>query len=367
MAKYRRDFRGGSAIVGADLDYSPGNRVEDEILPTMTPSGVFDSYTVGQRQYDYDVTFKGVSPYVQLDVAPVARLHLSAGVRFDQLGYDYQNKLTVLDTGAHRRPASTSLDYSHVSPKLGVTYDLTPAVNLFAAYRHGFRVPSEDQLFVQGSATNSVGLHPVKANSFEAGFRTTGARVSFEASVYSMDITDDIVYFYNTTTFTSEVSNAGQTRHQGVEAGLKVAVTKAWRLETAYSYVRNKYLQWVTATGSDFSGNEMEAGPRHIANTRLTFAPTPRSAYSVEWAHVGWYFTDPDNLHRYDGYDVMNLEVATSIVRGVSLVGRLSNVTDARYSVATSFNPFVPVDQQDRYTPGLPRTVYLGLQYGWAR
>jgi hypothetical protein len=56
-----------------------------------------------------------------------------------------------------------------------------------------------------------------------------------------------------------------------------------------------------------------------------------------------------------------------TVLSGVALVGRLSNVTDARYSVATTFNPFVPVDQQDRYTPGPPRTLYLGLQYGWAR
>jgi len=275
MTKYRRNFAHGNTIFGADFDYSPGDNVEDEIIPTTTPSFVFNSYTVGQRQYQYDVTFKGISPYAQLELVPVPALHLSAGVRFDQLGYDYTNSLAVLDTGAHRRPASTSVSYSHVSPKLGVTYDVMPWLNLFAAYRHGFRVPSEEQLFVQGSASNSVGLHPVKANSYEAGFRTSGSTVSLEASAYSMDVTDDIVYFYNTATFTSEVSNAGRTRHRGIEAGIKYNPSKQWRIESAYAYVRNRYLQWVTATGSDFSGNEMEAGPRHIANSRVTCAPVP--------------------------------------------------------------------------------------------
>jgi outer membrane receptor protein involved in Fe transport len=353
--------------VGADLDYSPGSRIEDEIVPTQTPAGVFDSYTVGQRQYDYDVTFRGVSPYAQVDYAPAPRLHLSAGVRFDAFGYKYDNNLGVVDTGAHRRPPSTSVSYGHVSPKLGVTYDVSPSLNVFAAYRHGFRAPSEDQLFVQGSATNSVGLSPVKANSFEAGVRVSGDRVAFEASAYSMDVTDDIVYFFNTSTFTSEVSNAGRTRHQGVEAGLKVAFARQWRFESAYTYVRNRYLEWVTSTGSDFGGNEMEAGPRQIANTRLTFEPVSHSAITAEWAYVGWYFTDPDNLHRYDGYHVINLEATSPTFSGVSLVARVSNLADVRYSVTTSFNPFVPPAEQDRYTPGLPRTLYVGLQYGWAR
>ncbi|HEY7192801.1 MAG TPA: TonB-dependent receptor [Gemmatimonadales bacterium] len=366
MTKYRRDFTGGSAIVGADFDYSPGKNVEDQILPTQTPSGVFDSYTVGERQYDYGVTFYGGSPYAQVDYT-VARLHLSGGLRYDALGYSYDNNLSVVDTGAHRRPASTSVSYGHLSPKVGVTFDLSPSVNLFAAYRHGFRVPSEEQLFVQGSATNSVGLQPVKANSFEAGLRVTSERVAFEASAYSMDVTDDIVYFYNSTTFTSEVSNAGKTRHRGVEAGIKVAVARQWRFETAYAYVQNRYLQWITATGSDFSGNEMEAGPHNIANTRLTFTPRERSAFTAEWANVGWYFTDPENQHRYDGYDVFNLEATTPVYRGVSVVARLANITDERYSVASSFNPFLAPADQARYTPAPARTLYLGLQYGWAR
>jgi outer membrane receptor protein involved in Fe transport len=368
MTKYRRAFGWGNAIFGADFDYSPGDNVEDQIIPTTTASYVFNSYTTGQRQYDYNVTFKGASPYAQVEVALVTGLHLSAGLRFDQLGYAYDNLLSVLDTGAHRRPASTSVWYSHLSPKVGITYDLTSAVNVYASYRNGFRVPSEEQLFVQGSASNSVGLQPVKANSFEAGVRArAGTRVSLEASAYTMDITDDIVDFYNTATFTSEVSNAGKTRHRGVEAGMKVALSEQLRLEGAYAYVRSRYVQWVTATGTDYSGNQMEAAPRHIGNARLVYAPAPRSEFSLEWDHVGWYYEDPENLHKYNGYDVLNLQGTTPAAHGFALVGRLSNLTNTRYAVTASYNPFVPADQRDRFTPGMPRTIYLGLQYRGGR
>jgi outer membrane receptor protein involved in Fe transport len=368
MTKYRRDFSRGNLIVGVDADYSPGDRVIDQVIPTTSPNYAFTSMTIGTRQYDYDVTFKGLSPYAQIELAPIPALHLSAGLRFDQLGYSYDNKLSVVDTGSHRRPASTSVSYSHVSPKLGITYDISSSVNVFASYRHGFRVPSEDQLFVQGSSINSVGLEPVRANSFEAGLRTrVGDRVSLQASAYTMDITDDIVSFYNTASFTQEVSNAGRTRHRGVEVGVYASLTDRLRFETAYSYVRNKYLTWVTATGTDYSGNEQEAGPRHIANTRLTYDIHPGSAVSAEWSHVGGYFTDPENLHSYDGYDVFNLEATTPSFHGLSIVGRLANVTNKRYAVTASYNPFAPAGQQDRYTPGMPRTFYLGLQYRGGR
>ncbi len=364
MGKYRRDFARGNAVVGADIDYSPGNRVIDEIFPSSTPSFVFASMTRGARQYDYDVTFKGISPYAQLELAPVPALHLSAGLRFDALGYDYQSRLAPLDTGSHRRPASTSVSYSHLSPKLGVTYDLSPSFNVFASYRHGFRVPSEDQLFVQGSNENSVGLEPVRANSYEAGLRArNGDRLAVEASVYTMDVTDDIVYFFNTASFTSEVSNAGRTRHRGIELSVNAALTSRLRFESAYTYVQNDYLKWITATGTDYSGNQQEAGPRHFANTRLSYALAPGSALAAEWSRVGGYFTDPENQHRYEGYNLLNLEATSPSLRGFAVVARVANVTDQRYAVSVSFNPFVPEGQQERFTPGMPRTFYLGLQY----
>jgi len=371
LGKYRRSFRPADAslIVGVDVDYSPGERVEDEIIPSTSPSFVFNSYTVGERQYDYDVTFRGVSPYLQGEITPTRGLHLTGGLRFDFVGYDYTTRLPPLQTGPHRRPASTSVSYRHASPKLGLVYEVNDRVTLFASYRDGFRVPSEDQLFKQGSASNTVGLEPVRAASFEGGLRIQGARWSIEGSAYTMRVTNDILSFFNTTDFTSETSNAGRTRHWGVELGVAVVPVRGLELASGYTYARHRYLQWVTATGSDFSGNEMESGPRHIANSRVTYRPPALggAAFTAEWAHVGGYFTDPDNAHTYEGYDLLHLYFNTPVYRGIGLVGRLNNVTDAIYAVTASFNPFVPPGQQERFTPGLPRTLFVGLQYNWAR
>jgi outer membrane receptor protein involved in Fe transport len=134
--------------------------------------------------------------------------------------------------------------------------------------------------------------------------------------------------------------------------------------EAAYGYNRHRYLQWVTAIGTDYSGNEMEAGPRHLVNGRLTYRPNAwaHATLTGEWVHVGEYFTDPENRHVYGGYDVVNLFGSAPIVSGVELVARVNNLTDATYASTASFNPFVPVDLQDRFTPALPRSLFLGLQ-----
>ena len=73
---------------------------------------------------------------------------------------------------SNRRPGSTDVSFDRVSPKLGATWELAPNANLFASYREAFRAPAESQLFRQGAAESTVDLKPVRAQSWEAGFRT---------------------------------------------------------------------------------------------------------------------------------------------------------------------------------------------------
>jgi outer membrane receptor protein involved in Fe transport len=349
-----------------DFDYSPGKRTIDEILPQTTGS-IFSSYTVGARQYDYDVTFHGISPYLQASSNPIARLHLSGGIRYDHLGYDYETHLPLLETGSHRRPASTDVTFDHVTPNIGATWEFNSSRSLFLSYRNGFRVPSEDQLFVQGSSSNSVGLSPVRAKSYEGGLRFGVASwLRTEASIYRMDISDDILSFFNTTDFTSETSNAGRSRHWGVELGADARIASL-RLEGSYSYNRHRYIEWVTATAVDYSGKEMESGPRHLANLRASIAPPGwrEASLTAEWVHVGRYFTDPENEHTYAGYDLLNAYGTAPATGGVELVLRVNNIADVRYANTASFNPFVPPDQGERFTPGLPRTFFIGLSRAW--
>ena len=142
LAKYRVDFRPMRARVigGVDVDYSPGGRFERAISATKD-GAIYTAYTEGSPTYDYDVAFKGVSPYIHAEVSPLPRLRVTGGLRVDRFGYDYDDALGVLTTGRHRRPADERVTFSHVSPKLGATYVFGPAAAAFASYRHGFPGP----------------------------------------------------------------------------------------------------------------------------------------------------------------------------------------------------------------------------------
>jgi outer membrane receptor protein involved in Fe transport len=376
LAKYRRDFAPLRArvIVGADADYSPGSFTADRAVLTTSGAGaarVYEDYTPGARQYDYDVTYASVSPYLHAELSPLSKLRLDAGLRYDASSYDYETNLAASDTGAHRVPGSTTRRYSRLSPKVGATLELTPAVNVYASYRAGFRAPSQGQLFQQNSAASTVDLKPVRAASYEAGVRgQVGRRLVYGVAAYSMAIEDDIITFV-TPENRRVATNAGETRHRGVEASAGAALLPALRLDLAYSVSSQRYERWTpqaargTTPAVDYSGKLIEQAPRDLANALVTWSPKPLRGgrLGAEWTHAGRYAMDPANTRFYGGYEVVNLHANTFVTPAVELFARVINLADRNYAELAAYDAF----QREQYTPGSPRTVYAGARYSWSR
>jgi len=366
LARVRHDLPGLRArlIGGVDADYSPGSRTENRIAPTRI-DGVFSSYTVGDLVYDYDVTFESVSPYFQADLRPLGALHVTAGLRYDYMAYDYGTRLAPTTTGRWRRPENAVRSYSHLSPKLGASYDFGPSVNLYGNYNRGFRAPSEGQLFRQGPALNSIDLDPVTANSYEVGVRGQFAdRVGYTLAAYSMTVGNDILNFVRPDGST-EAQNAGESLHRGVEAGLSLLLGAALRADVSYSRAKHVYQAWMPRPTVDYSGREMEAAPRTILNAVLAFSPAVLGDghVSAEWSRIGRYWMDPENSHRYEGHQVVNLHTSLPLRHHFELVGRVLNVGNSRYAEMASFT----AARGEELAPGMPRTLYVGAQYRWQR
>ena len=360
LVKYRHDFAPlrTRIIAGADIEHSPGWH-EEESIQAMRNGNVFESYEPGMQIYDYDVTFRGISPWMQLETSPHEMVRITAGLRSDHLSYGYDNALGELRTGAHRRPASTSVSYDHWSPKLGITVAPTADLGFFAAYSHGFRAPSEGQLFRQGRASSTIDLFPVKVDQLEAGVRGNIAFLRYDLAVYDLRKTDDILSLTNPDGTTENV-NAGETLHRGVEIGLGTDLPHGFGLDVAYSRAKHTYEEWSPRAGVDFSGNEQEDAPNTLANVTLHWSrPGGGPAVALEFSRIGQYWMDADNTTRYPGHNLLNLRASVPVVGSITLFGRLSNVLDERYAENAAFT----MARGEEYAPGLPRTLYIGIQY----
>lgn len=363
MAKYRVDIVPNRTriIIGTDLDYSPGSRNENAITATKVGS-IYTDYTVGATTYDYDVSYAGVSPYVHGKFSPTDKLRITAGLRYDHMSYDYDNNLSTLTTGTHRRPESTTVDYQHLSPKLGANYALTKDHNGFVAYRHGFRVPSQSQLFRQGQAENTVDLKAIKVDSVEIGLRgKMAASNTYQVSVYHMSKKDDVISYRNTVDGTRETLNAGETLHRGIELGLESTMTEKLTMNVSYTYAKHTFEDWQPRTGVDLSGNEIKSAPREIANLRFKYTPKMLNGghLEMEWERLGKYWMDDENTHEYAGHDIYNLRGEHQLKPNLTLFARVKNITDERYATAAAYSQF----RGEEFAPGMPRSVFLGVSY----
>jgi len=242
--------------------------------------------------------------------------------------------------------ADSSVNFSRLSPKLGLNWALSESDHAFASYNQGFRTPSENQLFRSGAtvaspASAAVALRPILAEQFELGIRGNTQRWSYELVLYQLNKQDDLLSQKDSNNVTIQTNN-GSTQHQGVELGLGREMTSKLRLDLAASYAKHRYRQWSTST-ANYSGNEIENAPRLLANLRLTWQPVANTQAQLEWVELGSYFLEASNQQgKYAGHRLFNARISTKLDQHWSCFARITNLTDKRYADSASYSSVWP-------------------------
>ncbi len=375
--KYQRELGEASfVIVGLDLEKTRGYQEQTYIERTDTDPGPYwQSYRDAGTLYKYKVRFIAASPYAHLEKQLSDRWRLTAGLRYDNFRYDYDNKLADIPAGSADDPATALFEDSHfrepdqvvemehLSPKLGLIYDVSEALNAYAAYRHAFRIPDAGQMFRSGATENATDLDPVKADSLELGLRgSLGARAAFDLALYAMEKRDDIIAVQGAGG-NRRNTNAGETEHYGVELNVDIQLTDSLDLGLAYSRSEHQFADWEDRSG-DFSGNDMPDAPEDFGNLRLGWHPAwlRGGRIELEWWHQGEHWLDERNdddnnasdRDQYNGHDLINLRADYYLNERLRLYTRVLNLSDERYAETTS--KWGPI-----YTPGRPRTAFVGI------
>ena len=390
LAKYRKDLNDSvrsRVIVGLDLDHSPSSRKENKITLASTSIGPnslytqYTSYTIGDQMYNYDVAYQSASPYLHYEMSPSERLRLTAGLRYDSARYGMDNNRAAgyftVSGREYYSPAEASASFSRLSPKLGATYALNPEHHVYVTYNQGFRTPSESQLFRGGRSASggtqaarqaealalfnaSASLKAIKADQYEVGLRGAADKWNYDIVAYVLTKKDDLLSRRDDTGYSVQTNN-GTTEHKGVEMGLGRSFTSRIRFDAALSYAKHTYKDWVT-TSENFSGKEIESSPRFLGNARLTVRPVERVMTQLEWVRIGSYYLDAANTYgKYSGHDLFNLRASVDIAKQTSGFLRVMNLSDQRYADSASQSSATG----GLYSPGLPRTVYAGIESRW--
>ena len=138
--------------------------------------------------------------------------------------------------------------YSRFDPSIGLTFNPTRKLTVYAVFDQGTRVPTPMELTcanpsapctLPNAFSSDPPLKAVIAKNFEIGARgTLGRDLSFTASIFRTNIENDIQFVAagGGAVSSGYFVNVGQTRRQGVSLGLK-GHSGAFGFSLHYSYV----------------------------------------------------------------------------------------------------------------------------------
>ena len=153
----------------------------------------------------------------------------------------------------------------------------------------------------------------------------------------------------------------GHTEHQGVELELDYVLNEQWSFGLSATEARHTYLNSTVLSGVNIRGNDIDTAPRRFSSARLTWAPTVQHNVELEWQSMGSYQLNPENLHQYEGHDLVHLRAGWIVSDTLRFYANVSNLTDENYAERADYTTF----SQERYFPGTPRSLQVGVQWAW--
>ena len=142
-------------IIGLAQAITTGIDLERDIFDYQEYSAPYQQRSALQQ--DYGVKRNKVGPYLQDEITLSRPFKLIAGLRYDWVDFDFNNRQT---------PANSKTEkMSKVTPRGSLVYSYRKNSTLYANYAQAFRTPTIGQMFTYGSSANPD-LEPEEATSY---------------------------------------------------------------------------------------------------------------------------------------------------------------------------------------------------------
>ncbi|WP_458760837.1 TonB-dependent receptor family protein [Afipia sp. TerB] len=263
--------------------------------------------------------------------------------------------------------ASGSTEFNLWSPKGGLLWEIDPTWQAFANISRSAEVPS----FGESSSAPAIPfwlIQPQTATTYEIGTRGQRPDLTWELTGYRANIRNELQCMYGAPG-QCNVVNADRTVHQGIEAGLGVAVLKGlfdqgpqpdklW-LNVAYTYNDFRF-----DNDPAFGNNQLPGAPRHILRAELLYK-NANGFYigpNVEWVPQA-YYVDNANTLSTDAYAIFGLKAGIDDGQ-YSMYIEARNIANTAYIASTSITR-VATAASPLFEPGTGRAVYAGVRVKW--
>ncbi|MGH8320621.1 MAG: TonB-dependent receptor, partial [Gammaproteobacteria bacterium] len=335
-----------SVIYGTDAEYAHGTVQEYQPLPLNSGSPAQQASRPQGFHYDYAADSRTLAAYVDMTHYWSPQWLFSGGLRVEGVRYTYVNYLPVGNTQADgtpcafggclfNRPADRADQFVNVLPKFGVSYLVTPSQTFYADLGRGARAPQTTELYELQSQQTVADLNSETVNSFELGWRGYVGRFGWDTDAY-YQIKDNFIFRDSNGFIVSD----GRIRSRGVEFNLDYALTSSLAVLMNGTYAVHSYAFSQTLAQGNYiaDGDDVKYAPRSLGSLRLRWRAADGAQLELAWTHVGGYWLDESNQHRYGGQDLLNFYAQYSLAHGWSLALRITNFTNKAYAERADYS-----------------------------
>lgn len=384
----------GASIDHADVDFSSTNELGVIDPKTLIVSGlgiIIDQPDGSLAPVRLETTNSYYGLYASDTLDLTSRLSLTVGGRYNLALIHLMDKIGTALDGENR--------FDRFNPAAGLAYKITSTVTGYAGYAEANRTPTAGEIACSNPArpcsldnfltSDPTGLKQVVARTYEAGLRgrfQTGTdeapgRIEWNLGVFRTDLSDDILNVPTAIISTGFFENVGNTRRQGIEAGLGYRDDK-WTVGAQYSLIDATFESALTLSSpnnpfADAAGNiQVKPGdhlpgiPQHRLKLNADYAVTEKWTVggNLVVASDQYYFGDQSNQNpKLSGYYVVNLHSSYEISDNVEVFALINNLFDRKYATYGIFGdvtstplPGVPKPNDPRFVSATPPIAAFG-------
>ncbi len=319
----RNEFTGGIDLERDNFDYQEYNAPYQQR---------------GALSSDYGVKRDKLGPFLQDEIKLIDSLRLIAGVRYDRVNFDFDDKKTTANSKIEKM--------SKVTPRCSLVYMYQKESSLYANYAQAFRTPTIGQMFTYASSANPD-LKSEEATNYEIGLHHRfNEFLRANLSFYWMELDNEIWYDYAT----NKYQNYGKTSHKGIETSLDFKIIQWLSGFANYTYTRAK-----NRSGS-YSGEYLTSIPIHKASSGLHFTTDFGLNWDLAVTYFGTSYIDSANDNKLPSYITAETKVSY-VYKAMKVFLAIDNLFDKEY------NSYGYVSGTTKYfDPAAGRTFTFGVE-----
>ena len=349
-------------IVGANLH---NGEIDNKQYSNSSNSG---SAIKGALQSSSLDKSENASAYIENSFFFLPDIAFVAGTQFLHAVRDREDRfLTEPSPPGTKADDSGRSAFNVWSPKIGLLWNVDPTWQVFANISRSAEVPSFGE-----NTYDSIVLSSVKeqtATTYEIGTRGRRPDYTWDLAAYRAEIRNELQCL-TVTPGSCDVRNADRTVHQGLEAGVGVAILKSMlvqgpspdRLWLNLAYTLNDFH---FDDDAQFGDNVLPGAPRHYLRAELLYKH-PNGIFfgpNLEWVPQA-YFVDNENTVKTTAYTLWGLKLGYDNGGPVSAYIEGRNLSDEAYIASTSITGLA-APASALFEPGTGRSVFAGVRYRW--